>query len=89
MYAASNRTYRIAYYKLFADLKCWGAPLPPVVSKSYQPSKDSGGGAGVQIKSHVPIANNGSLKQSGAYAVAVVGGQSSATSSLGDNPLLP
>lgn len=98
VYAASNRTYRIAYYKLFADLKFWGTPLPPVVSKSYQPSKDSGGGGvggggSAQIKDHVPITNNDRhQKHSGggfAYETpAVDGGQSSATSSLGDNPLL-
>lgn len=41
VYAASNRTYRVAYYKLFARLKFWGAPLAPIISKSYQPSRDS------------------------------------------------
>lgn len=98
VYAASNRTYRIAYYKLFADLKFWGAPLPPVVSKSYQPSKESGpAAAGLQkISEHISIAGEKHSKSNGgvfAYEVQNVvvggGGQScSATSSLGDNPLL-
>lgn len=39
VYAASNRTYRVAYYKLFARLKFWGQPLPAISSKSYQPSR--------------------------------------------------
>lgn len=107
VYAASNRTYRIAYYKLFADLKFWGVPLPPVVSKSYQPSKESGGGVGncggggrsgaqTTGKEHVPIAGgkgkhigSGFLYEEGAAVAGGSGHQSSsATSSLGDNPLL-
>lgn len=91
VYAASNRTYRIAYYKLFAALKFWGSPLPPVVSKSYQPSKESCGGA--QIKEHLPIANNNHKHDNGSdgrdHVAIVDAGQVSATSSIGDNPLLP
>lgn len=41
IYAASNRTYRIAYYKLFAAMKFWGEPLSPMPSKSFLPSKGS------------------------------------------------
>lgn len=41
IYAASNRNYRVAYYKLFASIKFWGQPLSPMPSKSYMPSKDS------------------------------------------------
>lgn len=41
IYAASNRNYRIAYYKIFALIKCWGDPVTPMPSKSYQGSKNS------------------------------------------------
>lgn len=41
IYAASNRTYRIAYYKLFAKMKFWGEPLSPMPSKSFLPSRGS------------------------------------------------
>lgn len=34
LYAASNRTYRIAYHKLLSPLKCWGEPLSPISSKT-------------------------------------------------------
>lgn len=47
IYAASNRNYRVAYFKVFALLKFWGEPLSPMPSKSYQPSKisrDASGG---------------------------------------------
>lgn len=41
IYAASNRTYRVAYFKLFAAMKFWGEPLSPMPSKSFLPSKGS------------------------------------------------
>lgn len=41
IYAASNRTYRVAYYKLFSIMKFWGNPLTPMASKSFVPSKGS------------------------------------------------
>lgn len=41
IYAASNRTYRVAYYKLFGLLKFWGQPLSPMISKSFVPSRCS------------------------------------------------
>lgn len=41
IYAASNRSYRVAYYKLFTLLKCWGQPLSPYASKSMGASKGS------------------------------------------------
>lgn len=41
IYAASNRTYRVAYYKLFAKMKFWGEPLTPMPSKSFLPSRGS------------------------------------------------
>lgn len=41
IYAASNRTYRVAYFKLFSALKFWGEPLSPMPSKSFLPSKGS------------------------------------------------
>lgn len=41
IYAASNRTYRVAYYKLFSAIKFWGQPLSPMPSKSFVPSKGS------------------------------------------------
>lgn len=41
IYAASNRTYRVAYFKLFAAMKFWGEPLSPVPSKSFLQSKGS------------------------------------------------
>lgn len=41
IYAASNRTYRVAYFKLFSAMKCWGEPLSPMPSKSFLPSKGS------------------------------------------------
>lgn len=41
IYAASNRTYRVAYFKLFTALKFWGEPLSPMPSKSFLQSKGS------------------------------------------------
>lgn len=41
IYAASNRTYRVAYFKLFSMMKFWGEPLSPMPSKSFLPSKGS------------------------------------------------
>lgn len=41
IYAASNRTYRVAYFKLFAALKFWGEPMSPMPSKSFLQSKGS------------------------------------------------
>lgn len=41
IYAASNRTYRVAYFKLFSTMKFWGEPLSPMPSKSFLPSKGS------------------------------------------------
>lgn len=41
IYAASNRSYRVAYYKLFSTMKFWGQPLSPMISKSFVPSKGS------------------------------------------------
>lgn len=41
IYAASNRNYRIAYFKVFASLKFWGEPLSPMPSKSFQQSRNS------------------------------------------------
>lgn len=41
IYAASNRTYRVAYFKLFAAMKFWGEPLSPMPSKSFLPSRGS------------------------------------------------
>lgn len=41
IYAASNRTYRVAYFKLFSAMKFWGEPLSPMPSKSFLPSKGS------------------------------------------------
>ncbi|KAL5276730.1 hypothetical protein ACFFRR_002138 [Megaselia abdita] len=41
IYAASNRSYRVAYHKVFAWLKFWGEPLSPMPSRSYVPSKNS------------------------------------------------
>ncbi len=41
IYAASNRTYRVAYYKLLSSLKFWGQPLSPIASKTFIPSKCS------------------------------------------------
>ncbi|KAM7350021.1 trapped in endoderm 1 isoform 2-T4 [Cochliomyia hominivorax] len=41
IYAASNRNYRMAYFKLFATLKFWGTPISPMPSKSFQPSRNS------------------------------------------------
>lgn len=41
IYAASNRTYRVAYFKLFSAMKFWGQPLSPMPSKSFLPSKGS------------------------------------------------
>lgn len=43
IYAASNRTYRGAYYKLLSSLKCWGQQLSPMPSKT--PSKCSKDGS--------------------------------------------
>lgn len=42
IYAASNRTYRVAYYKLFTTIKFWGQPMSPMPSKSFVPSKGGG-----------------------------------------------
>lgn len=41
IYAASNRTYRVAYFKLFSAMKFWGEPMSPMPSKSFLPSKNS------------------------------------------------
>ncbi|XP_046801526.1 protein trapped in endoderm-1 [Lucilia cuprina] len=41
IYAASNRNYRIAYIKVFSNLKFWGEPISPMPSKSFQASKNS------------------------------------------------
>ncbi|EDX01093.1 protein trapped in endoderm-1 [Drosophila yakuba] len=41
IYAASNRNYRVAYYKIFALLKFWGEPLSPMPSRNYHQSKNS------------------------------------------------
>ncbi|KAH8420579.1 hypothetical protein KR009_011538 [Drosophila setifemur] len=41
IYAASNRNYRAAYYKIFALLKFWGEPLSPMASRNYHQSKNS------------------------------------------------
>lgn len=41
IYAASNRNYRVAYYKVLSSLKFWGEPLSPMPSKSFQASKNS------------------------------------------------
>ncbi|XP_037808574.1 protein trapped in endoderm-1 isoform X1 [Lucilia sericata] len=41
IYAASNRNYRIAYIKVFSNLKFWGEPMSPMPSKSFQASKNS------------------------------------------------
>lgn len=41
IYAASNRTYRVAYFKLFSAMKFWGEPLSPMPSKSFLPSRGS------------------------------------------------
>lgn len=41
IYAASNRTYRVAYFKLFAALKFWGEPMSPMPSKSFLQSRGS------------------------------------------------
>lgn len=41
IYAASNRTYRIAYYNLLSPLKFWGEPMSPMPSKTPTPSKGS------------------------------------------------
>ncbi|XP_017006633.2 protein trapped in endoderm-1 [Drosophila takahashii] len=41
IYAASNRNYRVAYYKIFAMLKFWGEPLSPMPSRNYHQSKNS------------------------------------------------
>lgn len=41
IYAASNRTYRVAYFKLLSAMKFWGEPLSPMPSKSFLPSKGS------------------------------------------------
>lgn len=45
IYAASNRTYRLAYYKLLSPLKFWGKPLSPMSSKTFIPSKVSRDGS--------------------------------------------
>lgn len=45
IYAASNRTYRVAYYKLFSTMKFWGQPMSPMPSKSFVPSKGSKDGS--------------------------------------------
>lgn len=45
IYAASNRTYRVAYYKLLSSLKFWGQPLSPMPSKTFIPSKGSRDGS--------------------------------------------
>lgn len=45
IYAASNRTYRVAYYKLLSTLKFWGQPLSPMPSKTFIPSKGSRDGS--------------------------------------------
>lgn len=45
IYAASNRTYRVAYYKLLSSLKFWGQPLSPMPSKTFLPSKGSRDGS--------------------------------------------
>ncbi|XP_060662328.1 protein trapped in endoderm-1 isoform X2 [Drosophila nasuta] len=41
IYAASNRNYRVAYFKIFALLKFWGEPLSPMPSRNYHQSKNS------------------------------------------------
>lgn len=41
IYAASNRNYRVAYYRVFAMLKFWGEPLSPMPSRSFHQSKNS------------------------------------------------
>lgn len=41
IYAASNRTYRIAYYRLFAAMKFWGDSMSPIPSKSILHSRAS------------------------------------------------
>lgn len=58
VYAASNRTYRVAYYKLFARLKFWGAPLPAISSKSYQQQSRGDSCAANQLQPHQQGAAN-------------------------------
>ncbi|KAH8240514.1 hypothetical protein KR038_001432 [Drosophila bunnanda] len=41
IYAASNRNYRAAYFKIFALLKFWGEPLSTTTSRNYHQSKNS------------------------------------------------
>ncbi|KAH8303215.1 protein trapped in endoderm-1 [Drosophila kikkawai] len=41
IYAASNRNYRAAYFKIFALLKFWGEPLSTTASRNYHQSKNS------------------------------------------------
>lgn len=41
IYAVSNRTYRVAYFKVFSAMKFWGEPISPMPSKSFLPSKGS------------------------------------------------
>lgn len=83
IYAASNRTYRVAYYKLFSIMKFWGQPLSPMLSKSFVPSKGS------KEASQNNPSHPSTLGNAGA---APVTNQKSATSVTGfksDNFLLP
>lgn len=45
IYAASNRTYRVAYYNMLLPVKFWGQPLSPMPSKTFIPSKGLEDGA--------------------------------------------
>lgn len=82
IYAASNRTYRVAYYKLFSIMKFWGNPLTPMASKSFMPSKGS-----KDVSQQQQNAGGGS--DGGAVAVTAQNTNSTLMSYNGDNFLLP
>lgn len=62
IYAASNRSYRVAYYKLLASIKFWGQPMSPIASKSMGISKGSRDISGCAEKRSI---SNGGIGQPG------------------------
>lgn len=62
IYAASNRSYRVAYFNLFSMLKFFGAPLTPMASKNSRDLSGINNSSGtVKTKPSVLDIKNGVL----------------------------
>lgn len=67
VYAASNRTYRVAYYKLFARVRLWGRPLLAPIASSRSVgvgSNGNGNGKGGQQQQQKENQPNGAEQSS-------------------------